>query len=308
MLAHVSLNPYARIDFNIFTSTETPIAALPTHLRRAINKSYSRITRSLASFCSCYLCSYCHDADWSVASSVRMSACVFPDDGGSSSAMTKKLRFMIWSIRTYLKRKLNKVIHLITVCIFFSLFFDVLSFLELLSNTAAIFDMLPSVLQDLLLSNFREKLSSFTEALNGGALLQPAAASILFSERTMSVNVPLSVWQSISFSLLFMGGTRARGPISVIVFAVAAFSRAPWIAIILLISLSAPFKELSRCCLISLLNFDLAECPIPTAVRSLGSWTVAKLWIQHATRLLNQGRACQSTFTLSSAPEYSRRV
>ena len=78
------------------------------------------------------------------------------------------------------------MIHLITVCIFFSLFFDVLSFLELLSNTAAIFDMLPSVLQDLLLSNFREKLSSFTEALNGGALLQPAAASILFSERTMS--------------------------------------------------------------------------------------------------------------------------
>lgn len=126
-----------------------------------------------------------------------------------------------------MRKLINNVIHLITVCIFFSLFFDVLSFLELLSNTAAIFDMLPSVLQDLLLSNFREKLSSFTEALNGGALLQPAAASILFSERTMSVNVPLSVWQSISFSLLFMGGTRARGPISVIVFAVAAFSRAP---------------------------------------------------------------------------------
>ena len=178
--------------------------------------------RSLDNCCSCYLCSYCHDADWSVTSSVRMSARVpwrrrieFRDD--------KKLRFMIWSIWTYFKRKLNNAIHLIMVCIFFSLFFDVLSFLELLSNTAAAFDMLPSVLQDLLLSNFREKSSSFSDALNGGSLLHPAAASILFSERAMSVNVPLSVWQSISFSLLFMGGIRARWPIPVIVFAVAAF-------------------------------------------------------------------------------------
>ena len=81
------------IDFNTFTSTETPIAALPTrlgfadppglcrpawalptHLRRAIYEFYSRIMRSLDNCCSCYLCSYCHDADWSVTSSVRISA------------------------------------------------------------------------------------------------------------------------------------------------------------------------------------------------------------------------------------------
>lgn len=152
-----------------------------------------------------------------------------------------------------------------------SLFFIILSFclaffcfFELVSNIAAALPLLPSFLPNFPLSRFREVLPGFEATFNSGAIPQRTEAWRLCSDCMMSASAS-SVWPPKLLSVLLLHAVvalRARVTGSLTFCVVAAFSRAPWIAAILRTSLSAPVKEASRCCLISLLNFDLAECPI----------------------------------------------